>query len=339
MSTPPPFEPPDDADEQYRRASELDPSRPSEATRRAVLEHAARLAAERARRGARRRWPLAGATLRWQAIVGTAAAAVLAGVMIAPQFLAPTAPPGSQRAPVAAPAAQEALQKAAPVAQEVPQKPAPFPASAPAPLQSAPPRSPAVNAPERTRIPPSARLAPLRESAPAEAAPAAPAPPAFAPAVAASDAVTTRKLEQRADANAARAGSLAQEEVVVTGARRTAAPTVSASPIMGGIAAHQSAPAQASANPDALRDAALGGDLVALKAALAGANDIDARDAQGRTALMLATLKGQADAVALLLAHGADPSAADAHGTTPLQAAIAADEREIIAMLRRYGAR
>ena len=48
MSTaPPPWDPADDPDEQYRRASALDPSRPSEATRHAVLSHAARLAAAR----------------------------------------------------------------------------------------------------------------------------------------------------------------------------------------------------------------------------------------------------------------------------------------------------
>jgi hypothetical protein len=319
MSTPPPFEPPDDADEQYRRASDLDPSRPSEATRRAVLDHAARLAAERARRGARRRWPLAGVTLRWQAIVGTAAAAALAGVMIAPQFLAPTAPAVSQRAPVAAPAAQEALQKAP--------APAASPAASPAPVEYALRPSPAVNAPARERIPPGARRVPIPESAPANAAPAA----------AANDAVTTQQLEQRAEAKAARAPSLAQE-VVVTGARREAAPAAAASR-SGPVVQPMSAPPQAFASPETLRRAAAAGDLGALKAGLAGAGDIDARDAQGRTALMLATLDGQADAVAVLLAHGADPSAADTHGTTPLQAAVAADEREIIAMLRRYGAR
>jgi hypothetical protein len=310
MSTPPPFEPPDDADEEYRRASELDPSRPSEATRRAVLDHAARLAAERARRSARRRWPLAGVTLKWQAIVGTAAAAALAAVMIAPQFLAPTAPAGSQQAPAATPGAQEVLQKTAP-------SPAPFPASGES---------------ERARIPPSAR-APLGESAPGEAAPAVrPAAPA------ASDAVTTRQLEQRAEANAARAPSLAEQVVVNTAARREASPTASASRAGAAVRA-PSAPPQELASPEALRHAASAGDLTALQEALTGASDIDARDAQGRSALMLATLNGQADAVAVLLAHGADPSGADAHGTTPLQAAVAADEREIIAMLRRYGAR
>src|SRR5579864_3122423 len=95
MSTvPPPWDPSDDADEQYRRASDLDASRPSEATRRAVLSHAERLAASRARRKGGRPWISAlGAMLRWQpAIVGTVAAALLIAVLIAPQFLVPRAP-------------------------------------------------------------------------------------------------------------------------------------------------------------------------------------------------------------------------------------------------------
>ena len=37
----------DEVDNRYRRESALDPSRPSESVRRAVLEHATRLAAER----------------------------------------------------------------------------------------------------------------------------------------------------------------------------------------------------------------------------------------------------------------------------------------------------
>jgi hypothetical protein len=310
MNTPPPpFDPSDDADEQYRRASELDPSRPSEATRRAVLEHAARLAAERSRRGARRRWlPLAGVTLRWQAIVGTVAAASLAGVMIAPRFFSPAAPPA---------------------AREAPQQPA----SAPAPVESVHPVSPPVTF-EHPRNLLSARGAPRRESAPAEAVPAA-----AAPAPGATDSMTRLQLEQRA-ANAAPASALAQEAVASTGAQRPVVPApAAAASRAASVRPPPSAVPRESAGPEALRQAAAAGDLAALKSALAGTGDIDARDAEGRTALMLATLNGQADAVAELLARGADPSGADARGTTPLQAAVAADERDVIALLRRYGAR
>ena len=45
---PPSSDQPDAVDDLYRRASALDPSRPSESVRSAVLEHAAKLAKERA---------------------------------------------------------------------------------------------------------------------------------------------------------------------------------------------------------------------------------------------------------------------------------------------------
>ena len=45
---PPTQDEPDDVDEFYRHASGLDPSRPSESVRQAVLKHAAQLAAHRA---------------------------------------------------------------------------------------------------------------------------------------------------------------------------------------------------------------------------------------------------------------------------------------------------
>ena len=101
---PPNAGPPDDIDDRYRRAAALDPSRPSESVRRAVLEHAAKLAAERSmgrsaaqeaediptqlgvgRTAANQRW--------WRpAIFGTLAAAALAGILIGPQYLPPHAP-------------------------------------------------------------------------------------------------------------------------------------------------------------------------------------------------------------------------------------------------------
>ncbi|MFI4889731.1 MAG: ankyrin repeat domain-containing protein [Steroidobacterales bacterium] len=72
-------DPDDDIDERYRRASALDPGRPAESVRRAVLAHAAQVAAQRAAR--RSRWR--------PAVFGTLAAAALAGLLITPHFLPP----------------------------------------------------------------------------------------------------------------------------------------------------------------------------------------------------------------------------------------------------------
>ena len=94
---PPSEELPEDVDDQYRRASALDPSRPSEAVRRAALAYAAQLAAERTTADARRKikWTRTAVNQAWwrPAILGTLATAALAGVLIAPRFLARRAPP------------------------------------------------------------------------------------------------------------------------------------------------------------------------------------------------------------------------------------------------------
>src|SRR5258708_24910051 len=87
----------DEVDNRYRRESALDPSRPSESVRRAVLEHATQRAAERSAKngpaqiGAGR----PAANPRWwrPTAFGTLAAAALAGLLIIPRFLAPDAPP------------------------------------------------------------------------------------------------------------------------------------------------------------------------------------------------------------------------------------------------------
>ena len=79
---PPSQDEPEDVDDHYRRTSALDPSRPSESVRRAVLTYAAQLAADRAaqndparidsmRSAAKQTW-------RRPAIFGTLAAAALA---------------------------------------------------------------------------------------------------------------------------------------------------------------------------------------------------------------------------------------------------------------------
>jgi hypothetical protein len=299
---PPGQDPPEDVDDQYRRAAALDPSRPGEAVRRAVLAHAAQLAAERAASGAGRTLRSRRAAIRpgWRpAIFGTLAAAALAGLMIAPRFLAPSAPR------VAEPSAstQAAYTRAA-----EPATPAPMPA---------------LEITASARPPASARSAnpsshPVRERSKAnEAAAQRAAEPASS--------VATVGGLKAADAGALLAGgAVSRQRVPGSPAAVTsvaAAPRVEANP------------------PAALRHAAEVGDLAALEALVANRTDIDSRDAAGRTALMMATLHGQSDAVAALLAYGADPNAADADGTTPLQAATASDHPAIAAALRRYGAR
>ena len=93
---PPSQEQPDDVDDQYRRASALDPSRPSEAVRRAVLAHATQLVAKRATgdEGSTIKSTRTAVNQAWwrPAILGTLAAAALAGLVVAPRFLALRSP-------------------------------------------------------------------------------------------------------------------------------------------------------------------------------------------------------------------------------------------------------
>jgi hypothetical protein len=307
----------DDVDSHYRGASALDPSRPSESVRRAVLELAAQLAAERSAKndptniGSPR--PATNPTYRpaaWRrpAAFGTLAAAALAGLLIIPHFLAPEAPPIGALAP--APVRPNAAAAPAPQAQTSEQSrdvmaevrpPSPAPAEAESLRQS---RVPSSNAA-------------VTDSAAAIAAKNAPA-----------------KVQSNARSAAAAAGD------TETDARRTQTSGATALSVAPPPSAAPAAPAARLADSAAeLRRAAEIGAVPQLHTLLGKRPDIDARDESGRTALMLATLHGQSHAVDILLASGADPNAADAYGITPLQAAIAGDQPAIVAALRRAGAR
>jgi hypothetical protein len=297
----------DDVDELYRRVSGQDKSGPGESVRRAVLEHAARLAAERARNtvvnisAARRRAPR---PTWWRpAVFSTLAAASLAGLLIAPQFLPPRQSKRSESAPAS-------------VAQ-----PSPSPPAAPDYRGAPQPGAPALNeVPTATananRVAGSmARNAPAAEGylAKRQMAPAAPSKPAAQDELQAQSAAADAKVAGNAQIYAGAQGAGADSAEVV------GAPLVD--------------PAVE------LRHAAGSGDMPGLRAALDRHPVIDARDTEGRTALMLASLHGRGGAVDALLAAGADPNAADAHGVTPLQAALDGGQADIAAALRRAGAR
>jgi len=234
------------------------------------------------------------------AAFGTLAAAALAGVLIAPQFLTPRAPPKSASAP-----AQVSQPKAA--------------ASPEAPVEIKEQLSGSAAA-ERTPAPPEAQgnAAPASDSAAAKNAP--------------TKAQSMAKVENTSKARSGAATSNDSE----TDARRTQTITSPASRMLAAPRAAAPVPQELAAE---LRRAAEIGDVPTLQSLLGRQPVIDARDESGRTALMLATLHGQAAAVDALLARGADPNAADARGMTPLQAAVAGNQPAIVAALQRAGAR
>jgi hypothetical protein len=296
---PPGEDPPEDVDAQYRRESAVDPSRPGETVRRAVLAHAAQLAAERAASGAARKLKSRRTAnpAGWRpAIFGTLAAAALAGLMTAPRWLAPSAPrvaepPASAQAADTPPAQPATSAQVA--AADVPARP----------LVSARSTNPSSH--------------PVHERSKANEAAA-------------------QYAAEPASSSAPVGAKAAAADALVAGGAPSRLRVPGSPAAVTSVAVAQRAGTSPSA---ALRSAAEVGDLAALEALVANQADIDSRDAAGRTALMLATLHGQTNAVAALLAHGADPNAADADGTTPLQAATADDHPAIVAALRRYGAR
>ena len=324
----------DEVDNRYRRESALDPSRPSESVRRAVLEHATQLAAERSAKNGPAQIGAArpAANPRWwrPTAFGTLAAAALAGLLIIPRFLAPDAPlvGALPTAPVRPNAASTAASQAE--IREQPQD-----AMADVRPSSPPPPEESALQPDHSALKP--RVSSRNEGTVADSA--AEIDAKNAPA----------KVQSMTNARSTAAGG--GSETDARRAQTRGATGISASPPQSAGSPRQSvAPAASSAAPTApparladsaaeVRRAAEIGAVPELQTLLGQQGDIDARDDSGRTALMLATLSGQARAVDLLLAHGADPNAADAQGVTPLQAAIAGDQPAIAAALRRAGAR
>jgi hypothetical protein len=319
---PPSPEDSDEVDALYRRASARDASRPSESVRRAVLDHAAQLAVNRAagKDAARSDTGLWANRQAWwrPAIFGTLAAAAIAGFLVIPQYLTPDMPinPTSSSAPAPTPA----LTAAPPSSVEYvrPQ------AVAPEPRTAARKEAPAADAKENVvvtaakRMPFAGRNRQSAQDATREpsvvGAPSAPAAQGVPREPSASSAPSPQDSVQPA-ARSARSVASGAAAASVTSAARLMDPAAQ------------------------LRQAAEMGDVAALRVLLDQRTVVDARDAGGRTALMLATLHGRTEAVEALLSAGADPNAADAHGTTPLQAALAADQPAIAAELRRAGAR
>lgn len=333
---PPPPQDPEDIDDGYRRASATDPSRPSPAIRRAILAHAAKVAAERESRGnAFLSW-LKGLSRGWSgpALVGTLAAAVFAGMMILPRVQMLHQAREAMEAPkrVEAPPASEPVTVQLQPQERLPEVPLPS-MKAPGPSLAAPPPASPALAPgevsgtrrrEVTQDSPAAITAidsdelsagastPTQESAGAAAAPARDS------VAARSSAATTAAQAGTAPTTANDSkSSKALEEVVMTGSRITRD--------------------EVRRNSEFWR-AAEKGDLSKLQALLAQGVFVNTRDSKGRTALLLAIQHRHADIVNALLEKDADPTLPDNKGITPLKAALDSGQTEVADTLRHHGA-
>jgi ankyrin repeat protein len=98
--------------------------------------------------------------------------------------------------------------------------------------------------------------------------------------------------------------------------------------------------ATASAPPDAnaLREAAVKGDLKAVRKAVESKVDVNAVDEEGHTALMLAAFDGHTDVIKFLLEHGARCDDRDAMQRTALLYAASGPNLETVKALLDAGA-
>jgi hypothetical protein len=288
----------------YRQASDADPRTPSAAVRAAILEEGRRVAASLSSSAAieperpqRSRWKMTA----W----GTAAAVLLAGLVIAPRLWNETPP--MRRVAAGAPPVpfNQAASKSEPVE----------PAAEPRPVVPVMP----VPAPSPESIPPRvlADAPTLRRAVP-------PPPPVHIP----EQSVEITPLDRDARDAAATA---AQPRLNSLAQARAMNPRYAAS----GEFAKQSA--SASAPP--LSAAAAAGDLVKTTQLLDQGAAINYHDEDGRTPLMLAIAQNQIDTVRLLLGRGADPNASDNEGLSPLQLARQNKFDDIVALLIKAGAR
>jgi hypothetical protein len=303
----------DGADELYRRASSRERSGPSESVRTAVLRHAKDLAAQRAAAKVAIDFEQPAANHPWRrpAAYGGLAAAVLAGLLVAPHFLPLKSQPRSE---------------------------APLAAGAPAASPPSPSHPPASRQEALDRL--SVRGGAAGESRGERVdGPAGIDSRAYA-------GKTSAQNSTRAGQPAASDSALAQI-APPPAAAPSSPPRVEsfarrAVPMPAAPAASTSSGAQAARPIDsaaALREAASRGELARVRVLLAEQPNIDARDSAGRSALMLAVLNGRSDAVDLLLAGGADANAADSNGATPLQVSLSRNQPAISDALRRAGAR
>ena len=90
---------------------------------------------------------------------------------------------------------------------------------------------------------------------------------------------------------------------------------------------------------DALFDATRKGDLAAVKTALDGGADVNAKWRYDQTALFIAAFRGHTDVAKLLLERGANPTVKDSfYGMTAVAAAADKGNAEIVALLLSKGA-
>ena len=332
--------------ERYRRASAAEPLTPTDAVRAAILAEAARVAAEQRPAPALAQFDTsvpAANQWRWQLTAfGTLAAAVIAAILVVPQFhRAPPSPADERTATDGRTDARMADAATTSVARVAAEPAAP----------AAPPASVArFDSPtEQDRR----QLEPAAASAVKAGPPSTPGPAPALQALADVDTPAASRQEPvRADSTVCSAhGSapaVAQEPYngPVASAAPAAAGAVADSTARHLTSKHEMAPSNltaaariAAAAEDrgaALHTACALGDTNAIDRLLAAGAPLESPDPRGRTPLMVAAAGGRIDAVRVLLAHGASAKAVDREGQDAIALARRAGFDKVAAEIERF---
>ena len=113
--------------------------------------------------------------------------------------------------------------------------------------------------------------------------------------------------------------------------------TIAAMLVVGCATTQQPEPPTAKAPDISIHDAAVDGNIEAVKQHLAAGTDVNAKDEEGWTPLHIAAIRGNKEIAELLIAEGADVNAKNNIGTTPLDLAISHKHTEIADLLRKHG--
>jgi hypothetical protein len=330
--------------DRYRRASDTDAAAPSDAVRSAILAESRRMAEQLAAKqpAAKESPPLFDASRpaandsRWKITAfGTAGAALLAALLIAPRYWESLPTAQQSTVPAAAPtASRPTAEESKSANSEAAAAPAAKLESIAPSRRSEPPQE--MDAlKENPVLPDKKTLKPAPNYAPAPLAlqPAPAAPPA-------SDAQTeTARVSNLVPAPPPTAPSADYAQNIIAGHPPSADRLGSAAQGALSMGSARAARERNALEPVNLQAASAAGDLAQAALLLDQGAAVDARDTQGRTPLLLAVAQNRLAVVRLLLARGADPNAADNAGITPLQLAKNKDLRDVAALLERAGAR
>ena len=132
--------------------------------------------------------------------------------------------------------------------------------------------------------------------------------------------------------------TIAAVVLVGCGKSQQSVPSPESKPVESVAEAEKPEPPTTKAPDISIHDAAVMGNIEAVKQHLAAGTDVNAKTGSGWTPLHYAAREGHKEITDLLLTNGADVNAKNDEGGTPLDwAECCADKKETVALLRKHG--